>query len=674
MRKSPPLKRILMIEDEPDIQAVAQLALEALGGFQVRVCSTGREGVQAIAAFAPDLILLDVMMPSMDGPSTLRELRAVPQAIATPVVFMTAKVQPQEIAAYRAMGVVDVIAKPFDPMTLAETVLAIWERHWFATVVADSRALADVFIAGLPDKLSMIDASWEQLLRSWDAEALTDLHRLVHSLHGTGATLGFDALGAAARALEHALVALDQAVSPNEQQRASIAHLIVVLRQALHTRGESPRTLAPVMDTDTVVENRLIWLVQVNPVLAADLTMQLSYFGYHVQTYESLHDSLAQAGTSAPSAIITSADILEAERRSYEQFANGGAAPGQVPPLIVISNQGDLVSRLRAARAGAAAYFVWPVTTVALIDKLDALTARSIEEPYRILIVDDEPIAATFFADTLREAGMHALVITNPIEIMQPLAEFRPDLILMDMYMPSCNGLDLAAVIRQQEEYVGIPIVFLSAETSLDKQLEAMRLGGDDYMIKPIAPEHLISAVTSRVLRSRTLRSFMVRDSLTGLFNHTTTKEHLEIELARAMRNQTPLAFAILDIDRFKLVNDTYGHTTGDRVLKSVARLLRDRLRHSDIIGRYGGEEFAVVLVGTDGPTAVMVLDQIRAGLAQIRQQADGEAFTVTFSCGIACFTDYSDAPKLTEAADKALYAAKRSGRNCVVLADRSML
>src|SRR5215208_6647175 len=106
---SPPLKRILMIEDEPDIQAVAQLALEALGGFQVRICSTGSEGVQAATAFEPDLILLDVMMPGMDGPSTLRALRKLPKMIATPVVFMTAKVQPQEIADYRAIGVLDVI-------------------------------------------------------------------------------------------------------------------------------------------------------------------------------------------------------------------------------------------------------------------------------------------------------------------------------------------------------------------------------------------------------------------------------------------------------------------------------------------------------------------------------------------------------------------------------------
>jgi diguanylate cyclase (GGDEF)-like protein len=665
-----------MIEDEPDIQAVAQLALEALGGFQVRICSTGREGIQAAVAFAPDLILLDVMMPSMDGPSTLRALRELPPIIATPVVFMTAKVQPQEIAEYHAMGVVDVIAKPFDPMTLAEMILTIWERYWLARAAVGSAALSNTFAASLPDKFSAINARWEQLQRRWDTEVLIHLHRLVHSLHGSGATFGFDKLSAAARALEHALAVLDRAVAPNEQQRDYIGRLMVALQQSSHTRGEplcAPVSVAA-LDIGTVVGKRLIWLVQLDPALAADLTIQLGYFGYLVEVYESAHDPRVQASKNMPSAIITSADVLEADRSSYERIAGSSGGWGQAPPLLVVASQGDLVSRLRAVRAGAAAYFVCPVTTVALIDKLDALADRSIEQPYRVLIVDDDPIVAGAFAGTLRQARMLTTIVTDPIEVMEPLAEFRPDLILMDLHMPSCDGLDLAAVIRQQEEYVGIPIVFLSAESSMDTQLEAMRLGGDDYLIKPIPPDYLITAVSSRVRRARILRGFMVRDSLTGLFNHTTTKEHLEIELARARRHQTQLAFAIIDLDRFKLVNDSYGHATGDRVLKSLARLLRERLRRTDIIGRYGGEEFAVVLSGTDGSTAAAVLDQIRAGLAQIRQQFDGEAFSVTFSCGIACFADYPDARKLTEAADKALYIAKRGGRNRVALAGRDLL
>lgn len=123
-----PLKKILYVEDEPDIRTIAKLALEAVGGFVVTVCPSGEDAVASAVAFAPDLILLDVMMPGMDGPSTLKALRELPGLESTPVVFMTAKVQPQEIALFRSLGAVDVIAKPFDPMTLAARVGDIWRQ------------------------------------------------------------------------------------------------------------------------------------------------------------------------------------------------------------------------------------------------------------------------------------------------------------------------------------------------------------------------------------------------------------------------------------------------------------------------------------------------------------------------------------------------------------------
>ena len=123
------LKTILYIEDEADIQAIARLALEAIGGFVVHTCSSGREGVAHAGKNPPDIILLDVMMPEMDGPATLLALRQLPGLAEVPVVFMTAKVQPQEVANYHALGAADVIAKPFDPMTLADQVRAIWLHH-----------------------------------------------------------------------------------------------------------------------------------------------------------------------------------------------------------------------------------------------------------------------------------------------------------------------------------------------------------------------------------------------------------------------------------------------------------------------------------------------------------------------------------------------------------------
>lgn len=125
----PPLTRVLLVEDEQDIQMVTRMALESVGGFTVQVCGSGGEAIQTAATFAPDLILLDVMMPGMDGPTTLKALRKISQIATTPVIFMTAKVQSSEVAQYKALGALDVIAKPFDPMTLSAAINEIWAQH-----------------------------------------------------------------------------------------------------------------------------------------------------------------------------------------------------------------------------------------------------------------------------------------------------------------------------------------------------------------------------------------------------------------------------------------------------------------------------------------------------------------------------------------------------------------
>jgi len=122
------LQKILYAEDEPDIQSIAQMALEMMGGYTLKLCQNGQQAVEVAEEFAPDLILLDVMMPTMDGPTALREMRKIPSLANTPVIFMTAKVQHQEIENYKALGAIDVIAKPFDPMTLPENVKALWQR------------------------------------------------------------------------------------------------------------------------------------------------------------------------------------------------------------------------------------------------------------------------------------------------------------------------------------------------------------------------------------------------------------------------------------------------------------------------------------------------------------------------------------------------------------------
>jgi diguanylate cyclase (GGDEF)-like protein len=689
--KQASLHRILMVEDEPDIQAVARLALEAIGGFDVRLCSSGAEAIAAGPAFGPDLILLDVMMPGMDGPTTLHALRQLPRLTRTPVVFLTAKVQPSEIAQYKALGVLDVISKPFDPLILSETIKEIWRQGEEVDAGAALQSLSRAYAARLPDQMAQLEQAWGTARRSWSAEDCLALKRLAHNLSGTGATLGFPRLSEAAGALDCYLATLDLGM-PVEQQRSVVERLVGTVLEAGrtadltlpvkprstdleddHTGKHAPAPAASLDPRSTPVgsarENRLIYIVGLAPDIADDLAAQLGHFGYEVRSSASFPAIKGTATASVPAAVI----LAGASREEIDTMLGFIREGWSDTSLVLVSGSIDMETRLHAVRAGIDAFFPTPLNVIALVDKLDQLTAHHAPEPYRVLIVEDEPELAKFYAMHLLAAGMRTDVVTDPLDVLRPLAEFHPDVILMDMYMPRCDGLELAAIIRQQEDYIGIPIVFLSAETNRDMQLEAMRLGGDDFMTKPILPDHLISAVNSRVARSRALRSLMVRDSLTGLYNHTATKERLEIELARARRNQTPVSLALIDIDHFKSVNDTYGHPVGDRVLKSLARLLQQRLRGTDIIGRYGGEEFAVVLANSDADAAFGVMDKIRADLAHVRQQSGDRSFSVTFSCGIAGFPHYPDISALTDAADRALYAAKRGGRNRVVLLDEDL-
>ena len=322
--------------------------------------------------------------------------------------------------------------------------------------------------------------------------------------------------------------------------------------------------------------------------------------------------------------------------------------------------------RLAAVRAGGLEFFTSAIDASSLLEKIEIFTRTAHYEPFRVLIIDDSRAQATHTERVLNNAGIITQTLNEPIQAIAYLAEFQPDLIILDMYMPECMGTELAKVIRQHERYVSVPIIYLSAEDDLDKQLDAMNEGGDDFLTKPIKPSHLIATVRTRAERARNLKARIVRDSLTGLYNHTHSLQLLEDASSRARRDGKPLCFAMIDIDHFKKVNDTYGHPMGDRVIKSLALFLKQRLRKTDHIGRYGGEEFAVVLPDTCAEDALKVLNDIRQRFAEIHYPAQPADLSCTFSCGIAELTPDADIKSLTQQADEALYRAKHGGRNRV--------
>ena len=187
-------------------------------------------------------------------------------------------------------------------------------------------------------------------------------------------------------------------------------------------------------------------------------------------------------------------------------------------------------------------------------------------------------------------------------------------------------------------------------------------------LFEPYTAVELVAVVTAWCKRYRAQRALMTMDGLTGLANHTLILQQLELESSRASRHQYALSVAMIDVDHFKRLNDAEGHAIGDRVLASLGRFLRQRLRKTDFVGRYGGEEFMVLLPETSGQGAMERLDTLRREFSAIRHFGAKNVFSITFSVGIACFPEIDGAVNLATAADRALYDAKGAGRNRVVL------
>jgi diguanylate cyclase (GGDEF)-like protein len=289
-----------------------------------------------------------------------------------------------------------------------------------------------------------------------------------------------------------------------------------------------------------------------------------------------------------------------------------------------------------------------------------------------VLVVDDSPDVHDLIEVGLRAEGV---VLYRALDGNQGLAlasERRPDLILLDLDLPDMGGLMICRVLKDTPELANIPIIVLTSTTEMDIKLEAFELGAVDYITKPFDRVELRARVRA-ALRTKRYQDLLATraqlDALTGLWNRSYFDARLREELATAHRHKLAISMMMLDIDHFKKVNDTHGHPFGDAVIQRVAEVLTATIRVSDILCRYGGEEFAIILPNVACDAAVQAGERIRARIAAIRLSKAGVPVSVTASIGVADHdpTTGTIAPDyLVEAADRALYLAKSSGRNCV--------
>ncbi|HEX9079307.1 MAG TPA: response regulator [Desulfuromonadaceae bacterium] len=535
--------------------------------------------------------------------------------------------------------------------------------------------LRDSFAEQLPGKVEQIRETWGSVQgMGTNTEEMKRFVLMLHTLAGSAPSFGFTTLGAMVREVENTLKGLEGNSPPSQSVRDKVGTKLQELASSAASRTQQSEIQTEMLQVgarSAAAEktNRIVFVVDDDGALVEHLAVQIGCFGYDVRFYSDLKGMKKALMLTTPAVIIADMSFPEGDFAGADAIMELRSEGGPDIPVIFMSQRNHLEARLKAVQAGGEAYFLKPVAMCDLIEKLDSLAFGTVKEPYRVLIVDDDVELSELHAAILQEYGMATRVVNDPMQVLKHMVGFRPDLVLLDMYMPGCNGHELARAIRQIEDYDGIPIVYLSAETSVDIQQDAIRMGGDDFLTKPIRPEFLISSVVIRAERMRIMRTFMARDSLTGLFNLVKTQEQLEMALLRAKKNATTCAYALVELDDFQAVNDKHGYLTGDRVIVIASLLLKRRVRAADVVGRYGGQKFAVIMPDTDADGAFAVLDEIRASFAKILHECHHGEFYLTLSGGIAVYPREKDVAGLNSAAGKALEEARKSGRNRIVAA-----
>lgn len=291
----------------------------------------------------------------------------------------------------------------------------------------------------------------------------------------------------------------------------------------------------------------------------------------------------------------------------------------------------------------------------------------------RILAVDDSNINLNLLRRVLGNAGFDVVTSEEATSVLDLVLEERPDLVLLDLMMPGMDGLAVLGQLKGHFETQDLPVLMVTARTDGADVSRALEAGAFDYIKKPLDHLEIIARVRSALRFKETqarLTEMATHDGLTGLFNHRLMVEFLGRELMATQRKGTATSYCMADVDHFKAVNDEFGHQAGDQVLRAISRVLDQGVRRSDLVGRYGGEEFGVVLRECPGETAQILCERLRTRVSQLVVDLEGKSIRTSISLGLVSVgpDEAVDAAEVIHRADRALYQAKSGGRNRLVV------
>ncbi|MDZ4838077.1 MAG: response regulator [Candidatus Melainabacteria bacterium] len=546
----------------------------------------------------------------------------------------------------------------------------------------------DNYITRCLERLSPMESHANRFAQSpWDVDNLKQLHEHFHQMAGSAGVYNLNEITGVAESGERLCLNIfesqpDDIIVYWRHFREMIAQLRSILDQARGTAGPSaaasdgppPLSSQPATQvfeselTPNMVPNQGpdVIVVSSDQARLSALSQRLDSLGMSVRPCASWTEAKDQIMTKFPQGLLLCVPLKDGN--GYDLITGCRSLPGGANvSIVLLSEEPGFLDKIAAIKAGADAFFELPVEVDVIVQKLRFLFERGKPERYRILSVEDDPDQANYIVTTLENAGYNIAWVQDPKKFEEALLTFVPDLVLLDIVMGEINGFELARFVRQNERFAALPILFLTTQNQLEAHIESARAGGDDHLIKPVNPQLLVATIAGKLERYRIFQRLLRNDGLTQILNHSHFMEYAQRSV-RVRSKKFAQVLTIFDIDGLGRLNDTYGYAVGDRTIQALVQIIKWTFRHTEIIGRIGGDEIAVLDDSLSAQESVEVVKGLLEQFAAVPHKAAGQIFRVTASAGISHVGTDGNLQTLIERSTESLKRAKANGQNQVMM------
>ena len=533
------------------------------------------------------------------------------------------------------------------------------------------------YLSGLPKNLAKVEEMWGHLRHvQWNPQVLSSLKLLTHKLLGGALALHLHKIAYDLKSLDYNINQIgDDSGAPNFQDNDLIDQCINALKNTLEDlANHQPQHINTVTAANTPIVNgqeKLVYIVDDDQIIRDLLASELEACGYQIKVFESLQRLYDSLSIETPSLVIL--DIVfpeEGALAGVDALKHLRSQMGFKVPVVFISARSDMVARLRCLRAGGNAFFGKPVEIKSLVAKIEELTPDN-DTRHRALIIDDDEISLDLHADQLETANFSVRKVINPLNAMKDIHQFAPDVLVLDMKMPMCNGLELADILRQDSSFAQLPIIFLTGDNSNETRQQAEAVDNSQFLTKPVAQSELIDACLTAARQYGVARHKQIRQQTTGKQSPIKRRQSFIEQLDRVIngrsRELSNNHLFYLVLDNLDIIREHVGLRNLDDINEKLFKNILPLLNAQDIMtGVTDGA--LLLLVNGDFDHSWNLANKLRIELSKINFNQDKQALFANCSIGLFSLnTPISNSIDSIAYAEAAVNQAKEAGGNKVV-------